>query len=123
MTWATSIDERWKNRAEAIENKRAKEFAEGMKGRYHCRVQLATGAYVWMWVTDPSKVTQADVQFNEKYKEYPDILTKPEKGLVDEYFQTITEELKTGINQKTGKPLPDLEKAQRWSTIASAIAA
>ncbi|PZL71998.1 hypothetical protein CI088_11410 [Enterococcus plantarum] len=123
MTWTTSINERWKNRAEAIENKRAKEFAEGMKGRYHCRVQLATGAYVWMWVTDPSKVTQADVQFNEKYKEYPDILTKPEKGLVDEYFQTITEELKTGINQKTGKPLTDLEKAQRWSTIASAIAA
>ncbi|PZL75508.1 hypothetical protein CI088_04950 [Enterococcus plantarum] len=76
-----------------------------------------------MWVTDPSKVTQADVQFNEKYKEYLDILTKPERGLVDEYFQTITEELKTGINQKTGKPLTDLEKAQRWSTIASAIAA
>ncbi|WP_146237820.1 hypothetical protein [Enterococcus plantarum] len=74
-------------------------------------------------MTDPSKVTQADIQFNEKYKEYLDILTKPEKGLVDEYFQTITEEVKTGINQKTGKPLTDLEKAQRWSTIASAIAA
>ncbi|WP_258379287.1 hypothetical protein [Enterococcus plantarum] len=44
MTWATSINGRWKNRAEAIENKRAKEFAVGMKGRYHCRVQLATGA-------------------------------------------------------------------------------
>ncbi|PZL70852.1 hypothetical protein CI088_13260 [Enterococcus plantarum] len=71
-----------------------------------------------MWVTDPSKVTQADVQFNEKYKEYLDILTKPEKDLVDEYFQTITEELTTGINQKIGKPLKDLEKAQRWSTLA-----
>ncbi|OEG17931.1 hypothetical protein BCR22_12345 [Enterococcus plantarum] len=76
-----------------------------------------------MWVTDPSKVTQADVQFNEKYKEYLDILTKPEKDLVDECFQTITEELNTGINQKTGKPLTDLEKAQRWSAIASAIVA
>ncbi|PZL76459.1 hypothetical protein CI088_02860 [Enterococcus plantarum] len=41
-------------------------------------------------------------------------MTKPEKGLVGEYFQTITGEL------KTGKPLTGLEKAYRWSTIASA---
>ena len=58
MTWVTSINERWGKQAEDLENKRAKNFAEGMKGRQYCRVQLATGAYVWMWVTDPTKVTQ-----------------------------------------------------------------
>ncbi|MGX7244599.1 hypothetical protein ACWOC1_07090, partial [Enterococcus quebecensis] len=43
-------------------------------------------------------------------------------NLVDDYFKIIAEELRTGINQKTGKPLTDLEKAQRWSAVASAIA-
>ncbi|MGX7245931.1 hypothetical protein ACWOC1_13895 [Enterococcus quebecensis] len=41
---------------------------------------------------------------------------------MDDYFKIIAEELRTGINQKTGKPLTDLEKAQRWSAVASAIA-
>ncbi|WP_339099576.1 T7SS effector LXG polymorphic toxin [Enterococcus sp. DIV0849a] len=122
MTWATSINDRWGKRAEELENKRAKNFAEGMKGRQYCRVQLATGAYVWMWVTDPTKVSQADFQFNQKYKDYLAILMKPENNLVDDYFKIMAEELRTGINQKTGKPLTDLEKAQRWSAVASAIA-
>ncbi|OEG19639.1 hypothetical protein BCR23_02815 [Enterococcus quebecensis] len=75
-----------------------------------------------MWVTGSTKVLQADFQFNQKYKDYLDILMKPENNLVDDYFKIMAEELRTGINQKTGKPLTDLEKAQRWSAVASAIA-
>ncbi|MEI5994601.1 T7SS effector LXG polymorphic toxin [Candidatus Enterococcus mansonii] len=122
MTWATSINDRWEDRAKQLENKRSEEFAKGMKGRQYCRVQLATGAYEWMWVKDPTKVTQADFQFNQTYKDYLAILMKPEENFADDYFKTMAEELRTGINQKTGKPLTALEKAQRWSAVASAIA-
>jgi hypothetical protein len=123
MTWAKAITTRWDSRAKQLEKERADKFKKAMEGRQYVRVQLASGAYKWMWVKDPLKVSQTDFQFNETYKDYLTILMNPkENGILDDYFTTMAEELRTGINKKTGKPLTNLEKAQRWSTVLSAIA-
>jgi hypothetical protein len=123
MTWAKAITTRWDSRAKQLEKERADKFKKTMEGRQYVRVQLASGAYKWMWVKDPLKVSQTDFQFNETYKDYLTILMNPkENGILDDYFTTMAEELRTGINAKTGKPLTNLEKAQRWSTVLSAIA-
>jgi hypothetical protein len=75
-----------------------------------------------LWVKDSGKITQEDLQFNEKYADYLAILNAPEENMVDEYYQNMLEELRTGINTKTGKPLTTLEQVQRWSAVASFVA-
>jgi hypothetical protein len=56
------------------------------------------------------------------YADYLAILNAPEENMVDEYYQNMLEELRTGINTKTGKALTRLEQVQRWSTVASFVA-
>ncbi|MGX7264553.1 hypothetical protein [Enterococcus crotali] len=122
MNWAKAISSRWDERAKKMEQEHAAKFKKAMEGRRYVRVQIAPGVYEWMWVKDPLRVSQADFEFNETYKDYLAILMNPkENGILDDYFATMAEELRTGINAKTGKPLTDLEKAQRWSTVLSAI--
>ena len=122
MSWAVSVNERWEQRAQVPEQERLDKFNKGMEGRSYCRVDVASGASVFMWVKNPLKVTQEDLQFNEEYKEYLNMLLHPkENNIVDEYFSTMAEELRTGKNAKTGEPLNDVEKAQRWSVVLSAI--
>jgi len=122
MSWAADVNKRWDERAQAQEQERLDKFNKGMEGRSYCHVQIATGAYKWMWVKDPLKVTQEDLKFNEEYKEYLYILLHPqENGIMDDYFATMAEELRTGKNSKTGELLNDVEKAQRWSVVLSAI--
>ncbi|MDA9471879.1 ribonuclease domain-containing protein [Enterococcus sp. 5H] len=122
MSWAKDISERWESRAKQMEKGHADKFKKAMESRQYVRVQLTSGAYEWMWVKDPSKVTQEDFKFNETYKDYLYILMNPKKnGILDDYFATMAEELRTGINAKTGNPLTDLEKAQRWAAVASAV--
>ncbi|WP_339098536.1 polymorphic toxin-type HINT domain-containing protein [Candidatus Enterococcus palustris] len=122
MNWAKAISSRWDERAKKMEQEHAAKFKKAMEGRRYVRVQIAPGVYEWMWVKDPLRVSQADFEFNETYKDYLAILMNPkENGILDDYFATMAEELRTGMNAKTGKPLTDLEKAQRWSTVLSAI--
>ncbi|EOH95908.1 hypothetical protein UAY_03334 [Enterococcus moraviensis ATCC BAA-383] len=142
MSWAKPINERWKARAKELENRaKAKRDnwekqvkAEGLKlqGELDKRKYMLVdinGTKRWMWVIDPTRITQEDFQVNEAYdlwiknqielygrdavfgKEEPDYLTR------------LAIELRDGKNYDTGKPLTDLEKAQRWATIASMIAA
>ncbi|WP_170923031.1 hypothetical protein A5821_002380 [Enterococcus sp. 7F3_DIV0205] len=142
MSWAKPINERWKARAKEIENRaKAKRDnwerqvkADGLKlqGELDIRKYMLVdinGTKRWMWVIDPNRITQEDFRVNEAYdlwiknqielygrdavlgKEEPDYLTK------------LAIELRDGKNYDTGKPLTDLEKAQRWATIASMIAA
>jgi hypothetical protein len=120
--WQQRVNDQWTKRVERQEQARAAEFEQAAQGRTYQRVQLASGAYQWLWVKDSGKITQEDLQFNEKYADYLAILNAPEENMVDEYYQNMLEELRTGINTKTGKPLTRLEKAQRWSTVASFVA-
>lgn len=120
--WQQRVNDQWTKRVERQEQARAAEFEQAAQGRTYQRVQLASGAYQWLWVKDSGKITQEDLQFNEKYADYLAILNAPEENMVDEYYQNMLEELRTGINTKTGKPLTTLEKAQRWSTVASFVA-
>ncbi|WP_086444062.1 T7SS effector LXG polymorphic toxin [Candidatus Enterococcus lemimoniae] len=142
MSWAKPINERWKARAKELENRvKAKRDnwgkqvkADGLKlqseldKRKYMLVDI-NGTKRWMWVIDPTRITQEDFQVNEAYdlwiknqielygrdavfgKEEPDYLTK------------LAIELRDGKNYDTGKSLTDLEKAQRWATVASMIAA
>jgi hypothetical protein len=120
--WQQRVNDQWSKRVERQEQARAAEFEQAVQGRTYQRVQLASGAYQWLWVKDSGKITQEDLQFNEKYADYLAILNAPEENMVDEYYQNMLEELRTGINTKTGKPLTTLEKAQRWSAVASFVA-
>jgi hypothetical protein len=120
--WQQRVNDQWTKRVERQEQARAAEFEQAAQGRTYQRVQLASGAYQWLWVKDSGKITQEDLQFNKKYADYLAILNAPEENMVDEYYQNMLEELRTGINVKTGKPLTTLEKAQRWSTVASFVA-
>jgi guanyl-specific ribonuclease Sa len=120
--WQQRVNDQWTKRVERQEQARAAEFEQAAQGRTYQRVQLASGAYQWLWVKDSGKITQEDLQFNEKYADYLAILNAPEENMVDEYYQNMLEELRTGINTKTGKPLTTLEKAQRWSAVASFVA-
>ena len=142
MSWAKPINERWQARAKELENRaKAKRDnwekqvkADGLKlqGELDKRKYMLVdinGTKRWMWVIDPTRITQEDFQVNEAYdlwiknqielygrdavlgKEEPDYLTK------------LAIELRDGKNYDTGKPLTALEKAQRWASIASMIAA
>jgi hypothetical protein len=120
--WQQRVNDQWTKRVERQEQARAAEFEQAAQGRTYQRVQLASGAYQWLWVKDSGKITQEDLQFNEKYADYLAILNAPEENMVDEYYQNMLEELRTGINTKTGKPLTTLEQVQRWSAVASFVA-
>jgi hypothetical protein len=120
--WQQRVNDQWSKRVERQEQARAAEFEQAAQGRTYQRVQLASGAYQWLWVKDSGKITQEDLQFNEKYADYLAILNAPEENMVDEYYQNMLEELRTGINTKTGKPLTTLEQVQRWSAVASFVA-
>jgi hypothetical protein len=120
--WQQRVNDQWSKRVERQEQARAAEFEQVAQGRTYQHIQLASGAYQWLWVEDPGKVTQEDLQFNEKYADYLTILNAPEENMVDEYYQNMLEELRTGINAKTGKALTTLEKIQRWSAVASFVA-
>jgi hypothetical protein len=141
MSWAKPINERWQARAKELENRaKAKRDnwekqvkADGLKlqseldKRKYMLVDI-NGTKRWMWVIDPNHITQEDFRVNKAYelwlknqielhgrdavlgKEEPDYLTK------------LAIELRDGKNYDTGKPLTNLEKAQRWATVASMIA-
>ena len=64
MSWAKPINERWQVREDKKERLRMEKFEKGMDGRRYCRVEVAGGTSVWLWVKDPQHVTQTDLQFN-----------------------------------------------------------
>jgi hypothetical protein len=142
MSWAKPINERWNARAKELENRvktkrrnwEKQVKADGLKlqekldGRKYLLVEV-NGTKRWMWVVDPNRITSEDFRVNEAY----DLWIKNQIELYGrdavlgknepDYLTKLAIELRDGKNYDTGKPLMALEKAQRWSTIASMIAA
>lgn len=132
LGWSKTINEKWKAKEQeqadlAIKkaNEEKNAFEKDMEGRTYKFVEVH-GARMWLWVKDPSKVTQDDIEFNERYKLFFDgeaekygIKNVHKKEQEDDWLTTISHELSTGINAITGEPLNAIEKFQRWNVLVS----
>lgn len=129
LAWRTTIADKLKEKEQAKMESEKKAFEKDLEGRTYSFVSVAQGAQMWLWVKNPSKITQEDLQFNERYKNFfngdagkyglKNVLI-PDKQ--DDWLTTISTELSTGINAVTGKHLTTIEKIQRWSALTSILA-
>lgn len=132
LSWSKTITEKWKAKEQEqadLDIKKTNDekntFEKDIKGRTYKFVEVH-GARMWLWVKDPAKVTQDDIEFNERYRLFFDgkaekygIKNVHKKEQQNDWLTTISHELSTGINAITGRPLNAIEKFQRWDVLVS----
>ncbi|MGC6769855.1 T7SS effector LXG polymorphic toxin [Enterococcus sp. LJL51] len=126
MDWATTIAEKaadWRKRKLKEEGM---DLDEKLKTRRYVQVDLY-GMKSWMWLENPPYISADDYKVNEAYREWAekefDLYGREiKRGNDIDEMSRLAIELREGVDYDTGRPLTDVEKAQRWSIVLSSIA-
>ncbi|MHC5215546.1 hypothetical protein ACYSNR_02695 [Enterococcus sp. LJL128] len=99
---------------------------EKLKTRRYVQVDLY-GMKSWMWLENPPYISADDYKVNEAYREWAekefDLYGREiKRGNDIDQMSRLAIELREGVDYDTGRPLTDVEKAQRWSIVLSSIA-
>lgn len=131
-SWMDTIGKKWQER----EKERLKDQMPNMDGLEYKQIDF-NGGKVWCWVKEGR--TTADPEDIEKTFLYNDWVARMLKKYGSDYFTPerepgvmdllveqnlrLFEELRTGIDSKTGKKLTPLERLARGTSLANSLAA
>ncbi|MBM7688977.1 hypothetical protein BCR24_09890 [Enterococcus ureilyticus] len=131
-SWMDTIGKKWQER----EKERLKDQMPNMDGLEYKQIDF-NGGKVWCWVKEGH--TTADPEDIEKTFLYNDWVARMLKKYGSDYFTPerepgvmdllveqnlrLFEELRTGIDSKTGKKLTPLERLARGTSLANSLAA